>query len=247
MAATGLYGKHPGFGDFIAHGLPAPAQAAIEAWLTQVMPPLRDTLGERWEPVWDSAPDIRFWFGPAVAGAGWEAPLAGVIRPWRDKVGRRFPLVCAVTGADMPPPVSDGDQAAYEALSAALDASATGVAELTAAGLADTLASALPDLPAPTDVQAPGQPLWAANPDPDPARLCPALAGAELRQMAQGRAYAWCAGDGSRASAIHAGAALPGVEVLRWLLEGLPVAAEPEASDRAPALAGAEGEAADEE
>ena len=93
MAATGIYGKHPGFGDFISAGLPALAESHMVPWWTALLSDTRDWLGDAWEPVWDNAQPIRFWIGGAV----WGGPhLRGVARASRDKVGRRFPLLSLI-------------------------------------------------------------------------------------------------------------------------------------------------------
>jgi len=116
--AAGFFGKHPGFGDFIAEGLPEALRAEMESWLTPTLAQLREDIGDDWADTYDSARALRFWIGPGVlAQAG---ALRGVICASRDAVGRRFPLVLLSAEPNpAPPPIAPG-QDLYEALEEAV-------------------------------------------------------------------------------------------------------------------------------
>lgn len=209
--SVGLYGKHPGFGDFLTAGLDVAAQQALENWLGQVMPQIRDGWGEHWGPAFDASPVIRFWFGGDVIGAA--GPLCGVIAPSRDKVGRRFPLIAAMSGAAVPAPVADGDQTLYEAMQHAmasfsqLDGGAAGLAR-------DLQAAVAPHRPEPAEPIEPG--FWAARADGDLARLWGDVSAVDHARAAALRSYLWCKGAGG--GAVHVTRGLPGPEVLAWLM-----------------------------
>ncbi len=207
----GLYGKHPAFGDFLTAGLDPQAQAALENWLAQVMPQIRDGWGEHWGPAFDASPVIRFWYGSDVVGMS--GPLCGVMAPSRDKVGRRFPLIAAVSGAAIAAPVADGDQSIYEAMLAAMSSFAQ--LDGGAAGLARDLDAAVaPLVPGPSDPIEPG--FWAARADGDLARLWADVGPVDHARAAALRSYLWCEGPGG--GAVHVTRGLPGPEVLAWLM-----------------------------
>ena len=110
-----IYGKHPAFGDFLAHGMEPARLRLFDSWLDAVLPPLKQSLGDAWEAAWTAAPPLNFWLGPDILGA----PLIGVFLPSRDKVGRRFPLLVGLTGVVTPPPLHQThDERPYLALAA---------------------------------------------------------------------------------------------------------------------------------
>jgi type VI secretion system protein ImpM len=69
---------------------------ALDAWLSASIGDARDALGDRFEPLYDSAPPWRF----VVAEEG--AWLAGALAPSMDRAGRRFPVWLALAGVDHP-------------------------------------------------------------------------------------------------------------------------------------------------
>lgn len=110
-----VYGKHPAYGDFLAHGMDHDLLSWFDNWLEGILPPLKEGLGDQWEAAWAAAPPINFWLGPDVIGA----PLMGLFLPSQDKVGRRFPLIFGLTGVVTPPPLHPAhDEGPYRALSA---------------------------------------------------------------------------------------------------------------------------------
>lgn len=218
VAAIGIYGKHPAFGDFIGHGLPAQAQTVLETWLQRELPRVKAALGAAWDETYDTAPDLRFWFGGRLTGHG---TLAGVLRPSRDRVGRRFPLVAAVSGGAVLPPVLAADQALYEHFSTVLDAALETQGALAADGLAKALSEEAPaEDTAPEDSL--DGPLWAANPTADPAALLASVSTADHLRAAAGRGYLWSAGTAQgRASAFLSAQAFPDADALGWILVGV--------------------------
>jgi type VI secretion system protein ImpM len=209
-ASLGIIGKHPGFGDFLAHGVSDPARQGLDSWLTACLPPLRDRLGEGWERFWDEAPTLRFFVGRALAGR----TLAGVLRPSRDRVGRRFPLILLAEGAALPPPVVDAGQGFHAAMEAHLDRMQPGEG---ARSLLEGFDPAL--LPAAeTEVDlAEGPTVWAQRGDGDLARLLAEAAPVDHARAATARSYWWVAGP----KAIWlAQPGMPGADAMGWLLGG---------------------------
>ena len=209
---VGLYGKHPAFGDFVTAGLSETAQSTLEKWLNKVMPAVRDGWGENWGPLFDASPLIRFWFGAALTGE--HGPLWGVMAPSRDKVGRRFPLIAAVSGAAQPAPVQGGDQTAYDAIIAAVR-NYERTAGTGAGDYATHLRSAIAQLiPPPADPMEPA--FWAARADGDLDRLWHDVAAVDHARATAGRSYLWC--DGPGGGAVHVTRSLPEANVLAWLM-----------------------------
>ncbi|MGH1330348.1 MAG: type VI secretion system-associated protein TagF [Paracoccaceae bacterium] len=212
----GILGKHPGFGDFISHGLGAANTAWFERWLGAVLPKVRSDLDSRWEAVYDNAADLRFWIGAQLI-EGASGPAYGVLRASRDRVGRRYPLIAAAIGSSLYPPALETEQAPYEALSGAFDALSE--APESAQAIADKITEAAGDL-APCEPLGIGAPLFAANPDPDPAGLWAVASTIDHLRAASARAYFWTKGDGARAATVYSAAVMPDAAVLAWLWEG---------------------------
>ncbi len=85
-----MFGKMPTHGDFIARGLAAEERDALDLYLSGELAAARESLGESYEDLFDSAPPWRF----AWAGETWSA---GAVASSVDSVGRRFPLVVGRT------------------------------------------------------------------------------------------------------------------------------------------------------
>ncbi|WP_052249802.1 type VI secretion system-associated protein TagF [Tateyamaria sp. ANG-S1] len=210
-----IYGKHPGFGDFVAHGLPVDASRRLEKWVGRVLPDLRTGLGEAWASVWDSAPVLRFWCGGDVLGV----PFYGLWAPSRDAVGRRYPLILGLSGGAAPPPVQKGHEAArYAQLEAQLGRVAR--AEVGQGGV-----QALIDLldPMPEDDEALDQMpasgmLWAQRADGDLDRLMQDAAAPDAAHAQCGRSHWWCDAVRGRAAAWLAVTGLPQADALHWLM-----------------------------
>lgn len=226
MGKTGIFGKHPAFGDFIGAGMSKPMQVALEEWMGAVLPRVRDNLGEVWQPFYDIALPLRFWLGEGVVPAAVGGPVAGVLVFSHDKVGRRFPLIALVEGAQMPPPVLVPDQSWYAALQALMLEHDT---PETAAELAGMLS--LPDgmLPAPFEDGEAG--FWAVQTAGAVEEMMADVAATDHRKASARRSYWWSAGDPSRTATFHATEGWPDASVFQWLLAGNPAeeaAPEPE-------------------
>lgn len=212
MAAPGIYGKHPGFGDFIAAGLPVLAESHLVPWVTDCLAETREWLGESWEPVWDSALPIRFWIGGAI----WGGPhLRGVARPSRDKVGRRFPLIAVAETAGSSPMVQS-DQRFYRLAEAELNADVT-----SAADLCSRLAARIGAAEGGGVDAAMAATFWAANPALDVADLLGQLDAIDRVRAVGARSYWWTAAGEGYSSAVLACDGLPRAGELAWLLAGV--------------------------
>jgi len=89
----GLYGKLPGYGDFIERNLPQTFVRPWDQWLQQVIAGSRQMLGEHWMDSYLTAPVWRFALSPGcVDDLAW----LGIVLPSVDRVGRYFPLTIAV-------------------------------------------------------------------------------------------------------------------------------------------------------
>jgi len=92
-AIPGWYGKLPSLGDFASRRLPVEFVTRWDAWLQDVVPAARATLGDGWLDTYLTMPIWRFTLLPGLVGSsGW----AGVLMPSVDRVGRHFPLTVAM-------------------------------------------------------------------------------------------------------------------------------------------------------
>lgn len=206
--AAGLYGKHPGFGDFISAGL-GEHWRGLADWAEANLGAWREGAGPDWQARFDAAPALCFWIGPALAG---EMALRGAMMPSRDRTGRRFPLVVAQAGGL--PPVLDMAQdfhlAALHALMRLLSADSfeprDAVQDL--------------QLPAPEGAS-PGWPtFWAGNPELAPRDLFAQLAATDHAHATAYRSYWWFSGADGRFSGVLACQGWPGPVELGWLISG---------------------------
>ncbi len=194
----GLYGKHPGWGDFVQAGLAAPLLAPLESWLDAVLAEARAALGADWEPIWDrdgaARPVLRFWLGEDL----WGQPVCGVMAASRDRVGRRFPLLVLAPGAALPPPVLDAAQDWYEAAEQHLRGR---LAAPSAGGGAP--AALLDGLAPPEAADAVAEPgpagFWAMGVPQDLPGLLADIAATDHRRAAAGRSYWWRVGHAAPA------------------------------------------------
>jgi len=210
----GLAGKHPGYGDFIGHGLDQEVTAPLTGWIDQTLSTLRESLGEdAWPAFWDNAQGLRFWIGRAVLGR----TVMGLFLPSRDKVGRRYPLILAAEGTAIPSPLLDPDQTIYEQMSAHVAAMVPGSG---AAALTDGLALELPE-ETPDDLTQ-GPIIWAHHPEGDLGALLRSAGPVDSEHAMTARSYWWAPATPGRAAAWLGQQGLPGPEALGWLLGGVP-------------------------
>ncbi|MFV0410672.1 MAG: type VI secretion system-associated protein TagF [Paracoccus sp. (in: a-proteobacteria)] len=213
---TAVFGKHPGFGDFLSAGdLPANGIQLIMDLLADRFGIWREGAGPDWQLIFDTAPALRFWIG-AEPGRG--AALRGVAMSSRDRTGRRYPLIIA-QGPAGPAPVSDSDQSFYEAAESLLE-------QLIAQDHFDpreTASSLESALPQPLDSDAvTGAGFWAANPSRPPQELLQELAATDFVHAQAGRSYWWFAArpETGLPSGMLVCAGLPNAAEIGWLLSG---------------------------
>ena len=94
----GYYGKIPARGDFLRKGLSPGFIQPWDEWEQQFLLTGRETLSQRWQEAYFSAPIWRFAVKPGLCGP---SAAAGVIMPSVDSVGRQFPLTLAIE-SDLP-------------------------------------------------------------------------------------------------------------------------------------------------
>ncbi|PRZ46151.1 type VI secretion system-associated protein TagF [Tritonibacter scottomollicae] len=215
-ARIGLIGKHPGYGDFLRAGLGEAVADGLSGWLDQVLPDLRDELGNDWPAFWDQARELRFWIGRGVFGA----TLAGVLRPSRDQVGRRYPLLLLAEGADVAPPTQQEDQDLLVAFSSHLDRATPGAG---GRALLEGLEVAVPGESAKVSQ---GPWVSAHHPEGKLEALLHAACPVEADRATLLRSHFWVAGGPGYAAQWLAGPGLPDAAALGWLLGGM--VAEPE-------------------
>ena len=210
---SGIYGKHPAFGDFVSSGLSAPLTDLLEQWFAHVMPSLRSGWADAWEENYDGAFPLRFWFGPDLTPEG--RGFLGVVRASRDRIGRRFPLVAGVEGSALTSPVLDQDQTIYAALEAGLDGYARSGSD-DAKGFAAHVGGAVTEWGPSLDREPATTGFWAARKDGDIARLWQDAAAADQAHAIRGRSYVWRTDiDGS---AVYVCQGWPDVMVIAWLM-----------------------------
>jgi type VI secretion system protein ImpM len=111
--AAFAFGKLPTHGDFVARGLSGSDRDAWDAWASAGLAQARTVLGADFEARHDTAPPLRFSFGPGPFGEGWRT---GALAPSIDATGRRFVIVLGGRTAQAPPaPCADRIAAAAEA------------------------------------------------------------------------------------------------------------------------------------
>lgn len=209
-----IYGKHPAYGDFLAHGLPHEQMQFFDKWLEGVLPPLKAALGDQWEASWRAAPVLRFWMGPDIFGA----PLSGLFIASRDKVGRRYPLIFGLTGVVAPPPVHPAhDETPFDALLAHLGAfEAPEVGAKGVGQLIDGLS--LPELRGAPFEEGQDGVLWAQRTDGNLRQLLSDARGADGDKAQLGRSHWWHGAEIYRHAGWLAVNGLPDVGALTWLL-----------------------------
>lgn len=209
---AGIYGKHPGFGDFIAAGL-GEGWRGFADWAEAALGGWREATGPDWQARFDAGPPLCFWIGPALAGQTLSGQaLRGAWLPSRDRTGRRFPLVVAQPGGA--PPVIARDGQFYQAALAALTR-LTALPEFDAREAVTAL-----DLPPAQDAM-PGWPtFWAVNAQMAPLDLLEQLAATDHAHAAAARSYWWFAGPEGDHAGVLACQGWPGPAELGWLIAG---------------------------
>lgn len=86
---AGIYGKLPGYGDFIFRNLKANFINPWDEWLQHFISASKEQIGEGWLNVYLTSPIWRFVLSPGVIDSNLHA---GVMIPSVDRVGRYFPM-----------------------------------------------------------------------------------------------------------------------------------------------------------
>jgi type VI secretion system protein ImpM len=217
-----IYGKHPAFGDFLAHGMRHEVFVVLDRWLESVLPGLRRDLADDWEVAWSNAPVLRFWVGPRVLGE----PLMGLFMTSRDRVGRRYPLIFGLTGPVTPPPVHKAhDESPYDHLWAhvagfQMPEERPQGAETLLRGFTEPQVQGAPWEPG-TDTS-----LWGQRSDDDLGRLFADARAADAQQAQLARSHWWHPGLPNREAGWLGATGLPDAAALNWLLTQRPRQAE---------------------
>jgi type VI secretion system protein ImpM len=86
---SGLYGKLPGYGDFIFRNLKTSFINPWDEWIQNFISVSREQIGEGWLDIYLTSPIWRFVLSPGVIDNN---VYAGVMMPSVDRVGRYFPI-----------------------------------------------------------------------------------------------------------------------------------------------------------
>ena len=220
-ARTGLYGKHPAFGDFLQAGLSRETTEALGRWLDPTLAAIRRETGADWKAFWQDGQALRFWAGKAVFGK----TVAGILRPSRDRVSRDYPLILAVEGAAVPLPGHDGttDQHLWARMESHLNMTRPG------AGAASLIAGFDPGVP-PEDRTAAPAALSAHHPEGDLDALLRAAGRADADHATLSRTYWWAPPGPDRLPLWLACQGLPAEGSLRWLIGGIRRTGDPHGS-----------------
>ena len=93
MGGVGAFGKMPGMGDFLRLNVSARFVQVWDGWLQGAMLAARNSLGDRWNECYFSAPIWRF----SLPRLSEDLPgVSGIMMPSVDRVGRQYPLTLAV-------------------------------------------------------------------------------------------------------------------------------------------------------
>ncbi|MCP4492609.1 MAG: type VI secretion system-associated protein TagF [Gammaproteobacteria bacterium] len=86
---TGLYGKLPGYGDFLTRNLASGFVEPWDDWLQLYISATREQVGDAWLDTYLTSPIWRFALSSGVID---DKNWIGVIMPSVDRVGRYFPV-----------------------------------------------------------------------------------------------------------------------------------------------------------
>ena len=86
---TGLYGKLPGYGDFLTRNLSSDFVEPWDDWLQFYVSATREQIGENWLDTYLTSPIWRFVMSSGVID---DRNWSGIMMPSVDRVGRYFPV-----------------------------------------------------------------------------------------------------------------------------------------------------------
>ena len=214
---VGVLGKHPGYGDFVRHGIEEPIADELTNWIDTTLTEVRDQLKADWADFWDNGQELRFWLGRGILGH----TTIGIFRPSRDRVGRRYPLILMAQGVAVEAPVIDHDQRPWDVLSAQMQRMQPG--QGAAALLRGVDADALFVAPEPAEASEMGPVIWAHHPEGDLSQLLASAAPVDHGRAATTRSYWWSVAAPGRAPVWLAHPGLPQGPALAWAIGGVPM------------------------
>lgn len=235
---VGVLGKHPGYGDFVRHGIADETADLLMAWIDETLTQVRNQLGADWADFWDNGQELRFWLGRKILGQ----TTIGIFRPSRDRVGRRYPLLLLAQGVAVEAPVIEHDQRPWDVLSAQMARMQPG--QGAAALLRGIDADALFVSPEADAAHQMGPVIWAHHPEGDLTALLSSAAPVDHGRAATQRSYWWSVAAPGRAPVWLAHPDLPQGQALAWAIGGeamsapvpapIPQAPTPHADSAAP-------------
>lgn len=101
-ATAGIYGKLPGYGDFIFRNLKASFINPWDEWLQHFVSASKEQIGDGWLDIYLTSPIWRFVLSPGVIDS---KVHAGILLPSVDRVGRYFPMTVVKSFNDSANPV----------------------------------------------------------------------------------------------------------------------------------------------
>lgn len=211
---VGVLGKHPGYGDFIRHGIADETADTLMAWIDETLTQVRDQMKADWADFWDNGQELRFWIGRKVLGK----TTIGIFQPSRDRVGRRYPLLLLAQGVAVEAPVIDSDQRPWDVLSSQMARMQPG--QGAAALLRGVDADALFLSPEPDAADQMGPVIWAHHPEGNLAELLASAAPVDHGRAATQRSYWWSVAAPGRAPVWLAHPDLPQGQALAWAIGG---------------------------
>lgn len=214
---VGVLGKHPGYGDFVRHGVPEDVADLLMEWIDTTLTEVRDQLKADWADFWDNGQELRFWLGRGVLGQ----TTIGIFQPSRDRVGRRYPLLLLAQGVAVEAPVIDRDQRPWDVLSSQMKRMQPG--QGAAALVRGVDADALFVAPEPAEASDMGPVIWAHHPEGDLDALLESAAPVDHGRAATTRSYWWSTATHGRAPVWLAHPGLPGGSALAWCIGGVPM------------------------
>ncbi len=214
---VGVLGKHPGYGDFVRHGVDDATADALTRWIDATLTEVRDEMKADWADFWDNGQELRFWLGRKVLGQ----TTIGIFRPSRDRVGRRYPLLLMAQGVAVEAPVIDRDQRPWDVLSAQMRRMQPG--QGAAALLRGIDADALFVAPEPDAAHQMGPVIWAHHPEGNLDALLASAAPVDHGRAATQRSYWWSVAAPGRAPVWLAHPGLPQGAALAWCIAGVPM------------------------
>ncbi len=87
--SVGLYGKLPGYGDFLTRNLPGDFVQVWDKWMQYYISDSKEQIGDGWLEVYLTSPIWRFVLSAGVVD---KHSWAGLVMPSVDRVGRYFPV-----------------------------------------------------------------------------------------------------------------------------------------------------------